>query len=547
MIDVSNGYKFNEVKMDEAMYDSVNEDEFSEWHPRHSEEPGQVQQVFATTLPKKRGRPKIPEQWTRVMADIWNEEAPIRTWPIATDLLFVQGISWRERGRDEEAWHLLFRPKEFAKIHEPLMFEDFKIGEAKLLQLGVEVTELRRELRDRALSFEEQRAQDLEAEVKEISKLAKKIDKGYFPISHELWRSTKEDFAEETESGCRRRMKKLKDLSVCDRITIVHQVLVDLEKQSEVANEWRVHKLTVHRLIKGAQTNKKFLEELILERDAKELRRKFIAEFVSKKLEADAFIDSAESIQREIREEIDVEVKLKEVRRVMTEDLGMSYRKIKPISVNENKEKNIILRQQWALEFLKLSKTKKYWLNIDETWLGMQDFRRRKWRAKGSSNSVPILALQPRISMIVAIDNFGSQYVTLTQANSNSAIMSIYLRELVKTLDMQRPGWREDTVIFWDGAMYHQSGSTIKLLEELKLPMMLLAPHSYNAAPCELYFARFKAADINPRHVKAGKSNFKTVAELVARRARDISQAQIVLFWHHTLRYTYQYLTFFRQ
>ena len=71
----------------------------------------------------------------------------------------------------------------------------------------------------------------------------------------------------------------------------------------------------------------------------------------------------------------------------------MSYRKIKQISVNENKEKNIIFRQQWALEFLKLSKTKKYWLNIDETWLGMQDFRRMKLRVKGSTNSVPILGL----------------------------------------------------------------------------------------------------------------------------------------------------------
>ena len=69
-----------------------------------------------------------------------------------------------------------------------------------LFELGVEVTEQRRKLRDRALGFEELRAQDMEAEVMEISKLAKKIDKGYFPISHELRRSAKEDIGDENET-----------------------------------------------------------------------------------------------------------------------------------------------------------------------------------------------------------------------------------------------------------------------------------------------------------------------------------------------------------
>ena len=62
----------------------------------------------------------------------------------------------------------------------------------------------------------------MEAEVREISKLAKKIDKGYFPIKHEIKRSVKDDFAEETSTGTRRKTKKLKDLSVGDRIAIIH-------------------------------------------------------------------------------------------------------------------------------------------------------------------------------------------------------------------------------------------------------------------------------------------------------------------------------------
>ena len=69
---------------------------------------------------------------------------------------------------------------------------------------------------------------------------------------------------------------------------------------------------------------------------------------------------------------------------------------------------------------LGLLKSKRRFINIDETWLGMSDFRRMKWRAPETTNSVAAMALAPRVSMILAIDNFGEAYVSLTQSNSNS-------------------------------------------------------------------------------------------------------------------------------
>ena len=100
-------------------------------------------------------------------------------------------------------------------------------------------------------------------------------------------------------------------------------------------------------------------------------------------------------------------------------------------------------------------------LNIDETWLGMSDMRRMKWRAHGSTNSVATVLLCPRISMIVGVDNLGNSFLTLTQCNSNSNVMQIYFMALVKKLDSIRPGWREKTVILLDGASYHNSKPTI--------------------------------------------------------------------------------------
>ena len=33
--------------------------------------------------------------------------------------------------------------------------------------------------------------------------------------------------------------------------------------------------------------------------------------------------------------------------------------------------------------------------------------------------------------------------------------MLVFLRHLIKQLDEERPGWREDTIILLDGARYH--------------------------------------------------------------------------------------------
>ena len=107
--------------------------------------------------------------------------------------------------------------------------------------------------------------------------------------------------------------------------------------------------------------------------------------------------------------------------------------------------------------------------------------------------------------MIVALDTKGNVYLSLAQANSNSAMMELFFRGLTTRLNKERPNWRRDTLIFVDGAKYHQSVDFLKVAADLRLPYMVLGPHSYDAAPCELVFAHFKKDDINPRHVPTGK------------------------------------------
>ena len=72
-------------------------------------------------------------------------------------------------------------------------------------------------------------------------------------------------------------------------------------------------------------------------------------------------------------------VKPKDIRKVMKDEMDMSYRKIIKGSIYANSVENLVLRQQFAMVMISLVRTKMRILNIDETWLGMSDFRRRKW------------------------------------------------------------------------------------------------------------------------------------------------------------------------
>ena len=71
-----------------------------------------------------------------------------------------------------------------------------------------------------------------------------------------------------------------------------------------------------------------------------------------------------------------LDLKEYQVRKILTFDFGMSYKKIKPVALHANSDKNRILRQCFAIEFVNLLNSGKRIINVDESWLGMTDFRR---------------------------------------------------------------------------------------------------------------------------------------------------------------------------
>ena len=185
--------------------------------------------------------------------------------------------------------------------------------------------------------------------------------------------------------------------------------------------------------------------------------------------------------------------------------MKLRYKRIEPISWQGNSPKNLILRQHFAINFLKQDFAKKTIVNIDETWLGMSDFKKMRWSPIGKSNSAPKKNLQPRISMIAALDSHGQVYTSLLQANSNSSVMELFFTHFIRLMNRKNPQWRKETILLLDNAPYHTSKVMMEFYEDHQLPIFFTAPHSYSASPVELFFAHFKKADINPRQLPLGK------------------------------------------
>ena len=105
--------------------------------------------------------------------------------------------------------------------------------------------------------------------------------------------------------------------------------------------------------------------------------------------------------------------------------------------------------------------------------------------------------MNPRLSLIAALDTDGRVYFTLTHANTDSDVMLVFMRHLIMQLDREDPDWKKKTVFLLDGVRYHTSEEMREYLRKMELRVIYSGPYSYSAAPIELLFGGLKLGELN--------------------------------------------------
>ncbi len=105
------------------------------------------------------------------------------------------------------------------------------------------------------------------------------------------------------------------------------------------------------------------------------MKQSVVQKVIKDLLEEEVFISSAKLVVEEVRSRLSIDVTTSYVLEQM-HDLELKYSKVKHISMQGNSAISLVLRQQWAMAFLEQDFRAKNVINIDETWLGMCDFRR---------------------------------------------------------------------------------------------------------------------------------------------------------------------------
>ena len=157
------------------------------------------------------------------------------------------------------------------------------------------------------------------------------------------------------------------------------------------------------------------------------------------------------------------------------------------------------------MRILPLLEARRRIINVDESWLNGTRFIRRMWVPSNGAGTFTDKQVAPRISLISALDTDGNIWFSLTQTNTDADVMTTFLRYLSRQLDLEFPGWQEDSYILLDNATWHSNTVMKERLARMSLPIIFSGPYSYSTAPIEMVFAALKLGDLNPERLPTGK------------------------------------------
>ena len=113
----------------------------------------------------------------------------------------------------------------------------------------------------------------------------------------------------------------------------------------------------------------------------------------------------------------------------------MGFRIAKTVPIQSNLERSLVLRQQYSLKILPMLESGRRIINVDESWLNNTRHLRKTWVPSDAPSTFREKQVVPRVSLILALDTDGRIWFSLTQVNTDTDVMTLFLRYLARQLD----------------------------------------------------------------------------------------------------------------
>ena len=325
-------------------------------------------------------------------------------------------------------------------------------------------------------------------------------EKSKRPSSEEKKRQQEMNFADEKTTT-----KKLCELSSADVAAVIETEKTEMLSHGAIASKHNISTALAGRIIRSSKKKKDFIRLRKQKEEDNEEKKAAVKQAIGDWEEDDDGLLTLNKLRIKLQWRNDMFISVTTLRKIMRNDLGLRFKKIKQLAPQTNKLKNVVCRQRYALTMLCALDGGMRVINVDESWLNSMAFKRHAWMKKGKGNARTVKELSTRVSFIAAIDNRGASYVSLGTANTDSGVMISFFFELAKTLDAEDPNWRANTVILLDNASYHRTQETRAAIKKLGIKTIYSGPYSYVSAPIEKFFGLLKRGDLNPERQQVGK------------------------------------------
>ena len=317
--------------------------------------------------------------WTRVVPGALGAEIEVPLFLLKDDLKSLdttQNTVARGRPRELKKY---FDPEDYSKENESLLCEERKLSSDDLHQFQLQVFEIQEKLKKRALDEHFRKAREDGLPEEESERIVSKLHRSYTRKTRGLRLQGRQERSLNIENRPCRQKRRMKDLSLEDKIQIAFEITVLKRLFSDISESHSVKMALIQSIASKVKHNPAFFRELRSRCEHKDRCEDAVKVTTSQQLEEGVLIEKAQQIKERVKADHQLDVSQSLVRQVFKQHLGMKYKKIKRTMYTANREKNLCLRFEYSKVMISLLQEKMRVINVDETWIGESDFRRRKW------------------------------------------------------------------------------------------------------------------------------------------------------------------------